>query len=82
MAPNRSRSLLAYEPFLSLIMTCLRGQEDQRESFLASLHQQLSQFVFLQKDDRLYQTDDCKNRLSMLEALQLRVSLVGGEFNF
>lgn len=79
---NRLRSLLSYEPFLSLIMTCLRGQEDQRESFLTSLHQQLSQFVFLPKEDRLYQTDDCKNRLTMLEALQLRISLVGGEVVF
>ena len=60
-------------------MTCLRGQEDQREFFLTSLHQQLSQFVLLSKEDRLYQTDDCTNRLTMLEALQLRISLVGGE---
>ncbi len=33
------------------------------------------------KDDRLYQGDDTRSRQQMLEALQLRFSLVGGLFD-
>jgi mediator of RNA polymerase II transcription subunit 12 len=60
-------------------MTCLKGQDEQREQFLSSLHSQLSQFMFLPKEDRLFQCEDIKARQSMLEALQLRFSLVGGK---
>lgn len=60
-------------------MTCLKGQDEQREAFLSSLHSQLSHFVFLPKEDRLYQGEDVKARQAMLEALQLRFSLVGGK---
>ena len=76
----RSKSLLSYEPLLSLIMTCLKGQDEQRESFLSSLHSQLSHYIFLPKEDRtcLAQCDDSKSRHVMLETLQLRFSLVGG----
>ena len=77
-ATLRSKSLLSYEPLLSLVMTCLKGQDEQREAFLSSLHSQLSHFVFLPKEDRLYQGEDVKARQAMLEALQLRFSLVGG----
>lgn len=70
---------MSYEPLLSLIMTCLKGQDEQREQFLTSLHAQLSHFMFLPKEDRLFQCEDIKARQSMLEALQLRFSLVGGK---
>lgn len=41
---SESQSLLSHQPFLSLILTCLKGQEEgQREGLLSSLHQQLSQ---------------------------------------
>ncbi len=75
----RSKSLLSYEPLLSLVMTCLKGQDEQREMFLSSLHSQLSHFIFLPKEDRLYQCEDVRARQAMLEALQLRFSLVGGK---
>lgn len=61
-------------------MTCLKGQDEQREAFLSSLHSQLSHFIFLPKEDRLYHGEDVKARQAMLEALQLRFSLVGGKF--
>ena len=75
----RSKPLLSFEPLLSLIMTCLKGQDEQREQFLSSLHSQLTQFMFLPKEDRLFQCEDIKARQTMLEALQLRFSLVGGK---
>ena len=53
--PLRSKSLMSYEPLLALVMTCLKGQDEQREAFLSSLHSQLSQYVFLPKEDHLYQ---------------------------
>lgn len=41
---SENQSLLSHQPFLSLILTCLKGQEEgQREGLLSSLHQQLSQ---------------------------------------
>nr|CAD7411497.1 unnamed protein product [Timema cristinae] len=45
-----SSSLLNHQPFLSLVLTCLKGQDDQREGLLTSLHSQLSQFLQLNKD--------------------------------
>ena len=48
-------------------MTCLKGQEEKREA--SSLHSQLSHFVFLPKEDGLYQEEDVKARQTMLEAL-------------
>lgn len=41
-----NQSLLGHQPFLSLVLTCLKGQEEgQREGLLSSLHQQLSQVI-------------------------------------
>lgn len=51
---NEGQSLLSHQPFLSLILTCLKGQDDQRESLLSSLHSQLSQFLSMSKDVRFY----------------------------
>lgn len=47
---NEGQSLLSHQPFLSLVLTCLKGQDDQRESLLSSLHSQLSQFLSMSKD--------------------------------
>lgn len=44
---SRENSLLTHQPFLTLVLTCLKGQEEgQREGLLSSLHQQLSQVSF------------------------------------
>lgn len=46
-------AILAYhQPFLSLVLSCLKGQDDQRESLLSSVHNQLSQYLVLSKEVR------------------------------
>ena len=40
-----SKSLLSHQPFLSLILTCLKGQDEQREFLLNSLLTQLEKFI-------------------------------------
>lgn len=47
---NRPR--LAYKAFLSLILSCLKGQDDQKEGLLSSLHTQLVKFVKFSKEVR------------------------------
>lgn len=42
-------SLQAHLPFLALILTCLRGQDEQREGLLASLLTQFTQILALAK---------------------------------
>ena len=39
----KSTSLLSHQPFLQLILTCLKGQDEQREGLLQSLHTQFAQ---------------------------------------
>lgn len=39
----RSMSLLSQQPFLSLVLTCLKGQDEQREGLLTSLYSQVQQ---------------------------------------
>jgi len=44
-------AILAYhQPFLSLVLSCLKGQDDQRENLLSSVHNQLSQYLVLSKE--------------------------------
>lgn len=75
---SEHNSLLSHQPFLTLVLTCLKGQEEgQREGLLSSLHQQLSQLVQLARDGNLQ--DVCNNERT-LDALQLRFALVGGVF--
>lgn len=38
-----SMSLLSQQPFLSLVLTCLKGQDEQREGLLTSLYGQVHQ---------------------------------------
>lgn len=36
---------MSYQAFLGLILTCLKGQDEQKEGLLSSLYSQLSQFL-------------------------------------
>lgn len=72
---NNPPSLLSYPPFLALVLMCLRGRDEQRESLLNSLYSQLSQALH----DRI--NDDVKIKYNIQEGLQLRLSLVGGMFD-
>ncbi|XP_048460464.1 mediator of RNA polymerase II transcription subunit 12-like protein [Rhincodon typus] len=76
---KRCMSLLSQQPFLSLVLTCLKGQDEQREGLLTSLQNQINQILSNWREDR-YQ-DDIKARQMMHEALQLRLNLVGGMFD-
>lgn len=49
MNGNYNGSLQAHLPFLALILTCLRGQDEQREGLLASLLTQFTQILSLIK---------------------------------
>lgn len=69
-----SMSLLSQQPFLSLVLTCLKGQDEQREGLLTSLYSQVQQIVTNWREDQ-YQ-DDCKAKQMMHEALKLRLNLV------
>lgn len=74
LSPLLSMSLLSQQPFLSLVLTCLKGQDEQREGLLTSLYSQLQQIVTNWREDQ-YQ-DDCKAKQMMHEALKLRLNLV------
>ncbi|XP_076661232.1 mediator complex subunit kohtalo [Halictus rubicundus] len=78
---SKSPSLFNHQPFLSLVLTCLKGQDDQREGLLMSLHSQLSQFLNIGKEEKNFATEDPKTREVLQDALQLRFSLVGGVFD-
>ncbi|XP_070432468.1 mediator of RNA polymerase II transcription subunit 12-like protein isoform X24 [Equus przewalskii] len=71
---QKSMSLLSQQPFLSLVLTCLKGQDEQREGLLTSLQNQVNQILSNWREER-YQ-DDTKARQMMHEALQLRLNLV------
>ncbi|XP_063430577.1 mediator of RNA polymerase II transcription subunit 12-like protein isoform X5 [Mytilus trossulus] len=75
----KSKSLLGHQPFLSLVLTCLKGQDEQREGLLCSLLHQ--QFINNCKDALDKTPDEFKERQNIHEALQLRLSLVGGMFD-
>lgn len=73
---------LSHKAFLGLILTCLKAQDDQKEDLLSSLHTQLTQFLAaIQKFDSVGGIKDPQGREQMLDALQLRFSLVGGMFD-
>ncbi|XP_020279147.1 mediator of RNA polymerase II transcription subunit 12 isoform X2 [Pseudomyrmex gracilis] len=78
---SKSPSLFNHQPFLSLVLTCLKGQDDQREGLLTSLHSQLSQFLNTSKEEKHIGSEDPKTREVLQDALQLRFSLVGGVFD-
>jgi len=71
-------AILAYhQPFLSLVLSCLKGQDDQRENLLSSVHNQLSQYLVLSKEVnksiRLINTLD--------EVLYILLLLIGTSWN-
>ncbi|KAM5146559.1 mediator of RNA polymerase II transcription subunit 12-like [Mantella aurantiaca] len=76
---QKSMSLLSQQPFLSLVLTCLKGQDEQREGLLASLYGQVQQIVSNWREDQ-YQ-DDCKTPQLLHDVLKLRLNLVGGMFD-
>ncbi|XP_058517422.1 mediator of RNA polymerase II transcription subunit 12-like protein isoform X4 [Ochotona princeps] len=76
---QKSMSLLSQQPFLSLVLTCLKGQDEQREGLLTSLQNQVNQILSNWREERCQ--DDVKARQMMHEALQLRLNLVGGMFD-
>ena len=47
-------SSVNHQPLLSLILTCLKGQDEQREGLLTSLQTQLTQFLQSPKDVSTY----------------------------
>uniref|UniRef100_A0A2R5LGN9 Putative thyroid hormone receptor-associated protein complex subunit n=1 Tax=Ornithodoros turicata TaxID=34597 RepID=A0A2R5LGN9_9ACAR len=78
---HKSTSLLSHQPFLSLVLMCLKGQDEQREGLLNSLYSQLNQCLNLAKDEKPALADDPKTRQLLQEALLLRLSLVGAMFD-
>lgn len=79
---GRKRSVqINHQPFLGLVLTCLKGQDDQKEGLLQSLHSQLSQFLQNKELEFVGGIDDPTGKEEMLNALQLRFSLVGGMFD-
>ncbi|XP_062609383.1 mediator of RNA polymerase II transcription subunit 12-like protein isoform X4 [Saccostrea cucullata] len=78
---QRSKSLLSHQPFLCLILTCLKGQDEQREVLLNSLLSQLERFINNCKEALDKTPDEFKVRANIHEALLLKLSLVGGMFD-
>ncbi|XP_012157623.1 mediator of RNA polymerase II transcription subunit 12 isoform X2 [Ceratitis capitata] len=73
---------LNYQPFLGLILSCLNGQDEHKESLLVSLYSQLSHCLqSFTEHDSSNGFNDPLEREEMLDALQLRFSLVGGMFD-
>ena len=64
-------NLLAYPPFLALLLNCINSQEEHKEILLSALHAQLQCVL----------TEDVKNKIIIQEGLQLRLSLVGSMFD-
>ncbi|CAL1546445.1 unnamed protein product [Lymnaea stagnalis] len=78
----KSKSLLGHQPFLSLVLSCLKGQDEQREFLLRSLLNQMETFINNAKDIMDNKsTNESKVRQNIHEALHLRLSLVGGMFD-
>lgn len=92
----KSKSLLGHQPFLSLVLNCLKGQDETRDFLLKSLYNQLDSFISNTKKDSMpvvipqaptidgfndKAQDESKLGQSVQEALQLRLSLVGGMFD-
>ncbi|CAH4017296.1 unnamed protein product [Pieris brassicae] len=72
---------LANEPLLSLVLTCLRHQDDQKESLLSSIHAQLQHYLNHARDHERSACGDTWQEEAAPEALLLRFSLAGGMFD-
>lgn len=78
---SKQSTHLNHQPFLGLVLTCLKGQDEQREGLLQSLYSQLSQFLQNRDVETIGGIEDPLGFEKMLDALQLRYSLVGGLFD-
>lgn len=56
----RSISLLSHQPFLSLVLSCLKDQDDQRTGLLDSLRGQLEQ-LYKQVSDQVNENFSIEN---------------------
>ncbi|KAK0041422.1 mediator of RNA polymerase II transcription subunit 12-like protein isoform X3 [Biomphalaria pfeifferi] len=78
----RSKTLLGHQPFLSLVLSCLKGQDEQREFLLRSLLNQMEMLISNFKDYTENKgLEEGKIRQSIQECIHLRLSLVGGIFD-
>lgn len=68
-----STSLLGFQPFLSLLLSCLKNQDKERETLLTSLNSQLYQAIHEKVDDIGY-------KQSLQDGLELRLCLIGQMF--
>ncbi|KPJ13735.1 Mediator of RNA polymerase II transcription subunit 12 [Papilio machaon] len=71
---------LANEPLLSLVLTCLRHQDDQKESLLSSIHAQLAHYLSRAREQERAACGDAHDEVPA-DALLLRFSLAGGMFD-
>lgn len=69
-----STSLLGFQPFLSLLLSCLKNQDKERETLLTSLNSQLYQAIHEKVDDIGY-------KQSLQDGLELRLCLIGQMFD-
>jgi len=69
-----STSLLGFQPFLSLLLSCLRNQDRERDTLLTSLNSQLYQAIHEKVDDIGY-------KQSLQDGLELRLCLIGQMFD-
>ncbi|EJW78612.1 hypothetical protein WUBG_10478, partial [Wuchereria bancrofti] len=76
---QQSAWLLSQEPFLNLVLTCLNGEEQQRDGLVGSMLKQLQELALKAKDNPLLPY----LRIFSLEreGVLLRISLVGGMFD-
>lgn len=76
---QQSTWLLSQEPFLNLVLTCLNGEEQQRDGLVGSMLKQLQELALKAKDNPLLPY----LRIFSLEreGVLLRISLVGGMFD-
>lgn len=79
LVPCFSPVLVHTQPFLSLVLACLKGQEDQREGLLLSISRQIAHLLNAPPEERC--PADVKSKEALQEALHLRISLVGAMFD-
>ena len=70
---QKSMSLLSQQPFLSLVLTCLKGQDEQREGLLTSLYSQVQQVSVLLLLSLSSRTHSLSDRLLSLGTLSFFV---------
>ncbi|VDK42731.1 unnamed protein product [Anisakis simplex] len=76
---QQSAWLLSEEPFLNLVLTCLKGEDQQRDCLVGSLLKQLQDLVAKTKDNATLPY--LRKFATEREGLLLRLSLIGGMFD-